>query len=144
LVQNARTRFMTQKHSGSCLCGQVKFEVHGSFDHFFLCHCRHCQKDTGSAHAANLFSAEGELAWISGAEKVQDFTLIGTRHMKSFCKDCGSALPNRQMNGQLVVVPAGSLDSEVTIKPEAHIFDLSRASWDEGFENLRKFEKLVT
>lgn len=64
--------------------------------------------------------------------------------MKSFCKDCGSALPNRQMNGQLVVVPAGSLDSEVTIKPEAHIFDSSRASWDEGFENLKKLEKLVT
>ena len=41
---------------GSCLCGNAKFEVQGKVDGFYLCHCRHCQKDTGSAHAANLFS----------------------------------------------------------------------------------------
>ena len=46
---------------GSCLCGAVKFEVHGDFDSFYLCHCRYCQKDTGSAHAANLFSQSRQM-----------------------------------------------------------------------------------
>jgi hypothetical protein len=46
---------MTQTVTGSCLCGAVSFEVSGAFDSFFLCHCSRCRKDTGSAHAANLF-----------------------------------------------------------------------------------------
>ncbi|KYG64100.1 aldehyde-activating protein [Bdellovibrio bacteriovorus] len=131
---------MNKKYSGSCLCGQVKFEMVGEFESFFLCHCKFCQKDTGSAHGANLFSAGGHLNWISGVAKVQTFILPSTRHTKSFCQECGSALPNLQMDGKLVVVPAGSLDTEVTIKPNAHIFCASRANWDEGLESVKKFE----
>ncbi|WP_419307071.1 GFA family protein [Chromohalobacter israelensis] len=93
-------------HLGSCLCGTVKFEVHGQFDSFYLCHCVYCQKDTGSAYAANLFSQSAKLAWIAGVDAVTSFTLPGTRHSKSFCKLCGSALPSTQVAG-LLVVPAG-------------------------------------
>jgi hypothetical protein len=47
-------------HFGSCLCGAVRFEVEGEFQRFYLCHCGHCRKDTGSApHAANLFAPGG-------------------------------------------------------------------------------------
>ena len=38
---------MSNKHSGSCLCGAVRFEVAGDFERFYLCHCEHCRKDTG-------------------------------------------------------------------------------------------------
>lgn len=108
-------------HFGSCLCGTVRFQVKGEFDSFYLCHCRHCQKDTGSAHAANLFSHSAKLVWQSGADAVASFTLPGTRHSRSFCKLCGSALPNSPVAG-LVVVPAGCLDSQLTMLPTAHIF----------------------
>ncbi|WP_417502151.1 GFA family protein [Marinobacter sp.] len=60
---------------GSCLCGTVNFEIKGSFDSFYLCHCQRCQKDTGSAHAANLFSQSAKLVWRSGAEAVTSYTL---------------------------------------------------------------------
>lgn len=93
-------------YKGSCLCGRVRFEVVGRFDSFYLCHCQHCQKDTGSAHAANLFSQSARLTWLSGAEAVASFTLLGTRHQKSFCQICGSALPSDQDTDGLVV-PAG-------------------------------------
>ena len=104
-----------EKHSGSCLCGQIKFEINGHFESFFLCHCKHCQKDTGSAHAANLFSSSAKLTWISGEEKVRTFLLNSTKHSKSFCDNCGSAMPNLQLNGQLLVVPAGSLDEDIPV-----------------------------
>lgn len=133
---------MNNLHLGSCLCEQVKFEVIGSFDHFFLCHCKYCQKDTGSAHAANLFSTTAQLNWISGLDKVETYNLPATRHVKNFCKKCGSAVPNHQMNGKLLVVPAGSLNSDLTILPEAHIFCSSKASWDNGLENIQTFEQL--
>ncbi|MGI4992365.1 GFA family protein [Halobacteriovorax sp. GFR7] len=133
---------MSEIHKGSCLCGNVKFEIDGSFDNFFLCHCKYCQKDTGSAHAANLFASNVSFKWISGESEVQSYRLPETRHTKCFCKTCGSAVAGVYNEGQMVVVPAGSLDSPVDIKPNAHLFVKSRANWDHKLENITKFEGL--
>jgi hypothetical protein len=132
---------MTSKHSGSCLCGAVRFEVEGDFEHFYLCHCEYCRKDTGSAHAANLFSSTAKLKWISGEDKATRFNLPSTQHVKCFCSTCGSALPNVQMDGKLLVVPAGSLNGDIAIKPTAHIFASSKANWDRDLESVTTFEK---
>lgn len=60
---------------------------------------------------------------------------------KSFCKDCGSAVPTLQMNSTLLATPAGSLDSELDVLPNGHIFYSSKASWDIELEKIRKFKK---
>lgn len=126
---------------GSCLCGNSKFKVQGDFESFYLCHCQHCQKDTGSAHSANLFSRSAKLIWQSGVDTVTSFTLPGTRHTKSFCKLCGSALPITQISG-LLVVPAGCLDTEISMLPTAHIFSSSKAAWDEKLGEAPEFKRL--
>ena len=131
---------MSTHHTGSCLCGAVSYSIAGAFEHFFLCHCSHCQKDTGSAHAANLFSTTARLTWTSGADHVETFTLDGTRHTKGFCKTCGSAVPTLQMEDTLLVVPAGSLDTQVDLQANAHIFTSSRAAWDDRLEQLPTFD----
>lgn len=128
-------------YSGSCLCGKATFAVQGTFDGFFLCHCHYCQKDTGSAHAANLFSASAQLAWLTGSDAVTTFTLPGTRHRKSFCQVCGSALPGLHEGG-LLVVPAGCLDTDVAMPPTAHIFTSSKALWDKNLADLPAFKGL--
>ncbi|UXH99964.1 GFA family protein [Photobacterium sp. TY1-4] len=133
---------MTCKYSGSCLCGAVKFEIHGVFDSFYLCHCSRCQKDTGSAHGANLFSTTAQLTWLQGQAFVKTFQLPSTRHCKSFCVECGSALPNVQMGGTLLVVPAGSLDSPLVNRPDAHLFMSSKAEWDERLDSVKQYEAL--
>ena len=125
-------------HYGSCLCGAVKFEVEGDFDSFYLCHCQHCQKDTGSSHAANLFSRSARLTWLAGKDTVASFTLAGTRHNKSFCKLCGSALPDAQFTDWLVI-PAGCLDTEVPMLPTAHIFTASKAAWEVALQEVPEF-----
>ena len=132
---------MSEKHFGSCLCGQVRFEVEGDFESFFLCHCEYCRKDTGSAHAANLFSSTASLTWVSGRDQVREFNLPSTRHAKSFCSVCGAALPGQQAGGSLLAVPAGSLDSDVPVRPSAHIFVGSRAGWDADLQTLPSFDK---
>lgn len=129
-------------HAGACLCGRVAFEVDGDFDHFFLCHCERCRKDTGSAHAANLFSSTAALRWVKGQEHVRTFDFNATGHIKSFCVHCGSALPNLQQAGELVVVPAGSLDTDVPIRPDGHIFCAHRSNWDDGFSDVPSFDTL--
>jgi hypothetical protein len=119
---------MQTEHFGSCLCDAVRFKVTGAFDRFYLCHCSHCRKDTGSAHAANLFSSTARLAWLSGREQVSTFSLPQTRHARCFCSICGSALPH--LSADMLVVPAGSLDTQPCVTPTAHIFMASRATWD--------------
>jgi hypothetical protein len=130
------------KYLGSCLCGEVTFEIEGDFEGFYLCHCGRCRKDTGSAHAANLFSSTAKLKWLTGQEKSKTFNFRSEGHIKSFCINCGSALPNIQMNGKLLVVPAGSLDSDINIKPQGHIYYASKANWDTELEKVPKFEEL--
>jgi hypothetical protein len=130
----------SRMHHGSCLCGAVRYEVEGDFQRFYLCHCRHCRKDTGSAHAANLFASGATLKWVAGKDHVKCFTLPSTRHGKCFCSTCGSALPSLHSEGTFLVVPAGSLDSDVTLKPDAHIFGSRRARWDSRLDEVPTIE----
>jgi len=131
---------MPRMHFGSCLCGTVRFQIEGDFQHFFLCHCGRCREDTGSAHAANLFSSVATLTWVCGRDRVGCFTLPGTRHTRCFCSMCGSALPSLQMEGSLLAVPAGSLDGDIAVKPDAHIFGSSRANWDDALGEIPMIE----
>lgn len=128
--------------NGSCLCGAVTFQIECDFKAFFLCHCSRCRKDTGSAHAANLFAPAGNVKWLSGEQKIKTFRLAQTRHQKSFCSDCGSVLPTTQMGGDLLVVPAGSLDGALNEQPVAHICYADRADWDNALEKLNKYDGL--
>ncbi|GHA16930.1 aldehyde-activating protein [Devosia pacifica] len=128
--------------TGSCLCGAVRFEISGAFQSFFLCHCSRCRKDTGSAHAANLFAPAATLNWVSGQASVKTYRVPDSRHAKSFCNICGSALPSIQAEGAMVVVPAGSLDSAIAIRPNAHVCFASRAEWDGDLEALPKLDGL--
>jgi hypothetical protein len=133
---------MRDSHSGACLCGAVRFEIDGPLEHFYLCHCSRCRKDTGSAHASTLFSGRAYLVWQSGAEHIHTFRLAGTRHQKSFCTRCGSALPYALENGQDIAVPAGSLDTPITLPPEAHICWASRADWEDQLADAPRLDDL--
>ncbi|WP_417247941.1 GFA family protein [Celeribacter sp.] len=128
--------------TGQCLCGTVKFRISGKFESFFLCHCSRCRKDSGSAHSANLFSSSAKITWVSGKENVKTYKLPDSRHMKSFCATCGSALPIFQPEISLLVVPAGSLDSPIDIRPNAHICCSSRANWDNDLASIEKIDGL--
>lgn len=131
---------MKAQHAGSCLCGEVRYAVSGAFERFYLCHCSRCRKDTGSAHAANQFSGSAELTWLAGADRVRTYPLPGTRHVHSFCDNCGSALPTERADGLLV--PAGSLDSELTQRPNGIIFTASSAPWSRDLSPVPRHEGL--
>lgn len=129
-------------YHGSCLCGKIHYEVTGEFEQFFFCHCKSCRKDTGSAHAANLFSTTARLKWLKGEEEIQTYNHNNSGHIKSFCPVCSSALPNMQMNGTLLVVPAGSLDSDLKLLSAAHIYVSEKANWDYNLEKFPHYDEL--
>jgi hypothetical protein len=122
---------------GSCLCGAVKYEVTGEPKRFFHCHCSRCRKATGTGHASNLFLQPGSLKWLCGEEQIRAFKVPeAIRFTNVFCVTCGSRMPRQVQNTDAVVVPAGSLDDQAPIKPEARIFYGSRTSWSCNTDEL--------
>ena len=115
---------------GSCLCGAVKFEVTGEPRRFYRCHCSRCRKVTGTGHAVNLFLQPASLRWLKGQEHVAEFKVPeAKRFANSFCVTCGARLPRQAVDSDVVMIPAGSLDDDAPLQPQADIFVGSRASW---------------
>ena len=116
--------------TGSCLCGGTKYEVSGDAKRFFHCHCSRCRKATGTGHASNLFVQPGALKWLKGEAQLRSFKVPeAMRFTNVFCGSCGSRMPRQAKDGDVVMIPSGSLDDDAPIKPQARIFSGSRASW---------------
>ena len=128
---------------GSCLCGAVKYEVTGEPTRFFHCHCSRCRKASGTGHASNLFVRAGGLRWLQGEEQVRAFKVPeAKRFANHFCGTCGGRVPRMVKELDAVVIPCGSLDDEVPIRPQARIFSGSRASWSCFGDDLPAYPEL--
>jgi hypothetical protein len=125
---------MSQEISGACLCGSIRYTVTGPFDRFYFCYCSRCRKATGTAHASNIFTTPDRIKWLSGKDNVRRFELPeAERFCKTFCKECGSAVPGVSRDGKMLMIPAGGLESDPGIRPQAGIFWMDRAAWyDDG------------
>ena len=127
--------------SGGCLCGAVRYTVNGETQRFYHCHCSRCRKASGTGHASNLF-VQGTLTWNSGEELIRTFKLPeAARFANSFCEVCGSRMPRFIEKVGMVFIPAGSLDDEPDIRPQARIFLDSRAKWSCDEAVLPGFEQ---
>lgn len=120
-----------KKLTGSCLCGEVRFEIDDDFKHFQLCHCMQCQKSTGSAHASNLFADPDTITWRAGQESIVRYDVEGRSISNAFCRRCGSRVPYLSLSSNMLVVPAGLLEGIPSITPQANIFWHERADWYE-------------
>lgn len=116
--------------TGTCLCGEVSYELTGNLGIFQYCHCSRCRKITGSAHAANILVAPDQFHWLAGEAQIGRYEVPQANHFAtSFCKTCGSSLPWLTKSGKAYVVPAGTLDEHPGIEPMQNIFCASKAEW---------------
>ena len=132
-----------QTLSGSCLCGAVSYEVTAPFLRFVYCHCSRCRKSTGSAFASNLYCSPTRFRWTKGEHCISRYDLPSARSFAVVvCNTCNSPLPRLTRGGNEVVVPAGSLDTESSTRPEAHIFWKSKAIWFSDNDALPTYSEL--
>lgn len=116
--------------NGGCLCGAVRYVCSGEPARFYHCHCRRCRKASGTGHATNFMLKPGEVDWLQGEDRLGRYKVPDAeRFATCFCQTCGSPLPRVVPELGLVVIPAGSLDSEPPLRPQARIFWDSRADW---------------
>ncbi len=125
---------------GSCLCREVCYIVIGEPRRFYHCHCARCRKSSGTGHASNLIITSAQLTFSKGESLLKRYKLPeAIRFTRQFCSNCGASVAHFVPELDAVVVPAGSLDCEVPIKPQARIFWNSRAEWSCDGDELPRY-----
>lgn len=115
---------------GGCLCGSIRYEVEGEPAEFYHCHCKRCRKSTGTGHASNIMVKHGKLVFTQGEDFLRRYKVPeAKRFSRQFCSNCGSVVARAVPEIEAVVIPAGSLDTEPPMRPQARIFWDSRAEW---------------
>jgi hypothetical protein len=117
-------------HRGSCICGDVAFEVDGPFDRFLNCHCSRCRKATGTAHSCEVIVKASAFRWVRGERLVKRFDLPHARSFATaFCERCGSPMPHLTRSGREAIIHAGAFDDPLGAAPDRHLHWASRADW---------------
>ncbi|MEJ0087453.1 MAG: GFA family protein [Pseudomonadota bacterium] len=126
--------------SGSCACGQMRFELDGRPFRMHHCHCSRCQHARGGAHSTNVLYKIEALRYTEGEPLLTDFAMPGAQYFgTSFCSACGGALPRRTVAGGVAVVPVGALDTDPQIHPMAHQWVSSKVSWFDIHDGIPQF-----
>jgi hypothetical protein len=129
---------------GSCLCGDVGFEIRGDAMVMRNCHCSRCRRGRSAAHATNILYPLGAFAWTHGETQVVDYALPEARYFgTAFCRRCGGSVPRVSAARSLVVVPAGALDVDPGVRPSAHICTASKAAWFEITDAIPQYEEFA-
>ncbi|MFM8518374.1 MAG: GFA family protein [Nevskiaceae bacterium] len=105
--------------TGSCLCGDVRFELRGPLDGIIACHCNQSRKQTGhywaSTHSADAdlhMLSDGPLRWYRASDTAQ----------RGFCSRCGSSLFWKRDGQAVTSVCAGAIDGPSGLTLTGHIF----------------------
>jgi hypothetical protein len=129
----------------SCLCGGIAFELSGPPLRFYNCHCTRCRKARAAAHASNLFAAADGARFTRGEALLTSYKVPeAERFAQVFCRVCGAPMPRINPTLGHVVIPAGALDDDPGLRPQAHIFVASKAPWWEIRDEMRQYAEYPT
>ncbi len=127
------------KISGGCACGAVRYRSDADPLLMLNCHCRDCQRASGSAYAAILVLPKAALT-MEGEPRYHSVRgNAGSAVDRGFCGSCGSPiLVKLERRPEIVGVQAGSLDDPALFKPAMDIFTASAHPWDSMNPDLPK------
>jgi len=129
--------------TGGCLCGALRYESSEPPIRTTICHCRMCQKSTGSAFMVAAGFPRTALRFTKGEPKLYRSSPIKD---KSFCADCGSLLveqflvPTGNTAPDMIWVYVGTLDRPEAVSIGAHTGVESQLPWvhfDDGLPRSR-------
>lgn len=146
-MSNGKNTSDENKITGGCYCGAIRYECDGPPVEPGICHCRHCQRWTGSAFLAVAGFPLTGFRYTKGSPKANRSASIVER---CFCPDCGSSLHSRYLvnlgddhiaeNPDYVLVSVGTLDNPEVVELEYHYGVESQLPWvhfDDDLERIR-------
>jgi hypothetical protein len=122
----------TRHADGGCTCQFVRYRMTGRPLIVHCCHCRWCQRESGSAFAHNAMIEADRVALLCGeVEAVATPSASGKGQRISRCLECRVALwSNYAGGGELIrFVRVGTLDDPDSMPPDIHIYTASKQPW---------------
>jgi len=127
--------------TGGCACGAIRYAFSGKPVVAFNCHCRACQRATGSASSSVLSVPKASFRLVQGQPR--QFVTTGDSGGKvhrHFCADCGSPVFSLLTSySDITAVVAASLDDPSWHQPMADLFTANAQPWDNMDPALPKF-----
>ena len=116
---------------GGCACGSIRYKLTASPLIVHACHCRDCQRITGSAFVINLWIESGFVETDAAPKSFRLKGGSGNPHDVFFCDQCGAYVWSRYHGapGDFLFVRAGTLDTPDAVRPDVHIFTRSKLPW---------------
>lgn len=128
--------------TGGCMCGAVRYECSAEPIMMGNCHCRDCQKATGSAFISGFLVPRNAVA-IAGDVKYYETTGdSGSTISRGFCPICGSRLFGRPVTSDFIGIMAVSLDDPSWFRPAMDLYTSSAQPWTCMNPELPKFAKM--
>ena len=122
---------MKTKLEGGCACGAVRYRLTSGPMFVHCCHCRDCQRQTGSAFVLNAIIETDRIKLLKGTPKRMPVpTGSGRPHDIYRCAKCQTALWS-DYGRRLVIsfLRVGTLDDASALPPDVHIFTRSKLPW---------------
>jgi hypothetical protein len=128
--------------TGGCACGAVRYGLTSAPMFVHCCHCRDCQRQTGSAFVINALIETDRVAMLAGApEPVAMPTDSGRPHDIYRCPACRIALWSDYGRRKVLrFVRVGTLDCPAALPPDVHIYTRSKLPWVALPEDAPAFE----
>lgn len=129
---------MEEGISGGCACGAVRYQAAPPVL-MMNCHCRDCQRATGSAYSPNVVVPRSSVQMRGNLRFFEKVGGSGQVVGRGFCPECGSPIA-----GEIAALPdvtvfyAASLDDPSMHKPTMDIHTASAAPWDEMSPHTEK------
>ena len=139
---------MTQKDQaveGGCTCGHVRYRVMSDPMIVHCCHCRWCQRQTGTAFALNALIEAERVEILNGeVDEIVVASPSGRGQTIARCPECEIAVwSNYQMSGlrdRIRFIRVGTLDNPDLMPPDVHIYTCSKQPWVRLPEGARAVE----
>jgi hypothetical protein len=122
---------MSDGLEGGCACGSVRYRLAAAPMFVHCCHCRDCQRQTGSAFVINALIETDRVTILAGdPEPVAVPTDSGRPHRIFRCPGCQTAVWSEYGGlSRLRFVRVGTLDDPAALPPDIHIYTRSRLPW---------------
>ncbi|MFK7868605.1 MAG: GFA family protein [Roseobacter sp.] len=120
-----------EKIEGGCLCGAVRYKSDAEPVMQAVCHCKTCQKLSGSTYSFNVAVPAESLVVTGDVATYEDHSgTSGQAMLRRFCPKCGSSLyGGGALYGPLLFIKAGSLDDASWVAPDLHIWAEEKLPW---------------
>ncbi|OYV34621.1 MAG: hypothetical protein B7Z80_20700 [Rhodospirillales bacterium 20-64-7] len=129
--------------TGSCRCGKVRFESTAEPIFTGVCHCRNCQKASGSAFNAVVAVPEASLVLSGTLKHFDGMGDSGQATHRGFCPECGTSITmTADVMPGVVMVPVGTLDDTSWVKPTMQLYCEAAQPWVSLGGDLRSFQKM--